>query len=198
MARASASWGDIEQNLGSGACVNPLNTVDTRNGADCPESGEIVAGRSAGSGAKAGIFLHSAWGFNISGLYELPLGFNIAANFFGREGFPYPKWVAINPDGDLDGDGPGEPGPGASFGTREVLVGKLDDDRHDDVFNLDMRLEKIINVNPLQIGLSLDVFNVLNDDTVLQRNGRMNISTFNRIDEVQAPRVVRLGARLSF
>jgi hypothetical protein len=189
MARASVSWGDIEQNLGSGACVNPTNVVSTRNGAACPESGEIVAGRSAGSGAKAGLFLHSSWGFNISGLYELPLGFNIAANFFGREGFPYPKWVQINPDAG---------GPGDDFGFREVLVGKLDDERHDDVFNLDMRLEKIVNVNPLQIGLSLDVFNVLNDNTVLQRNGRMNIATFNRIDEVQAPRVVRLGARLSF
>jgi hypothetical protein len=122
-------------------------------------------------------------------MYQLPLGFNIAANLFGREGFPYPQWVVINPDAG---------GPGAAFGSREVLVGKIDDKRHDDVFGLDMRLEKIIDVKPLQVGLSLDVFNVLNEDTVIQRNGRMNISTYNRIDEVMAPRVVRVGARISF
>lgn len=190
MSRGSVSWSHIEQDLGSGACVNPLNIMDAVSGLDtCPESGGIIAGRSQGSGAKTGIFMHSSWGFNISGLYELPLGFNIAASFFGREGFPYPKWVAINPDSG---------GPGSPFGIRDVLVGKLDDDRHDNVYNLDVRLEKIVTVNPLQIGLALDVFNVLNADTVLQRNGRLNIATFNRIDEVQAPRVVRVGARLSF
>ncbi|MFN2387305.1 MAG: carboxypeptidase regulatory-like domain-containing protein [Thermoanaerobaculia bacterium] len=189
MARASVSYADISQEPGSGACVNPLNILSTTNGAACPDSGEIVAVRSAGSGSKSGIFIHSTWGFNISGLYQLPLGFNIAGSFFGREGFPYPKWVAINPDAG---------GSGAAFGTRNVLVGKLDDERHPNVYNLDLRLEKIIDVKPLQIGLAMDVFNVLNENTVIQRNGRLNQGTFNRIDEVQAPRVVRLGARLSF
>jgi len=189
MARGSVSWADTTQELGSGACVNPLNILSTTNGASCPEDGEIAAVRSAGSGSKSGIFINSRWGFNILGLYQLPLGFNIAGTFFGREGFPYPKWVAINPDA---------LGPGASFGTRNVVIGSLDDERHPNVYNLDLRLEKIIDVKPLQIGLAMDVFNVLNEDTVLQRNGRRNQSTFNRIDEVQAPRVVRLGARISF
>ena len=39
---------------------------------------------------------------------------------------------------------------------------------------------------------------MLNDDTVLQRNGRVNQATYNQIREIQSPRVVRLGARLSF
>jgi hypothetical protein len=198
MARASVAWNDWTQDVGEGACRNPNNILSTSYGGSCPEDGEIVAVRSAGSGAKAGIFINSSWNFNISGMYQLPLGFNIAANLFGREGYPYPKWVFINPDADPDGAGPLTAGPGAAFGTRNIIVGSIEDERHDDVFNLDMRLEKIIDVKPLQVAIALDVFNVLNEDTILQRNGQLNTSTYNRIDEVMAPRVVRVGARISF
>ena len=33
---------------------------------------------------------------------------------------------------------------------------------------------------------------------LLQRQGRENISSYNQIIEIQAPRVLRLGARISF
>jgi hypothetical protein len=191
MGRASFSWNDWTQDLASQeACVNPNNVLSTPFGAFCPQSGEIVAARSAGSGAKAGIFIHSEWAVNVSGMYQLPLDFNIAANIFGRQGYPYPKWVFINPD-------TGNPA-GSSFGTRNIVVGHLDDERHEDIWTVDMRLEKVINLKPLTVAISADVFNVFNADYILQRNGRLNQSTFNRIDEVMAPRVLRLGARLTF
>ena len=38
----------------------------------------------------------------------------------------------------------------------------------------------------------------LNENTVLQRNARVNQATHDQIREIQSPRVVRLGARLSF
>jgi outer membrane receptor protein involved in Fe transport len=191
MGRASFSWNDWTQDLASQeACVNPNNVLSTPFGAFCPQSGEIVAARSAGSGAKAGIFIHSEWAVNVSGMYQLPLDFNIAANIFGRQGYPYPKWVFVNPDS-------GNPA-GSSFGTRNIVVGHLDDERHEDIWTVDMRLEKVINLKPLTVAISADVFNVFNADYILQRNGRLNQSTFNRIDEVMAPRVLRLGARLTF
>jgi hypothetical protein len=117
-------------------------------------------------------------------MYQLPMDFNIAANIFGRQGYPYPKWVVAN--------------PGGGFGSQNLIVGKLDDERHEDIWTVDMRLEKVINLKPLTVALAADVFNVFNSDYILQRNGRMNQSTFNRIDEVIAPRVLRLGARLTF
>jgi hypothetical protein len=191
MARASFAWNDWTQDLTSqNACVNPNNTLSTPFGAFCPQSGEIVAPRSAGSGAKAGIFINSEWAVNLSGMYQLPMDFNIAANVYGRQGYPYPKWVFINPDA-------GNPGS-SNFGTRNMVVGNLDDERHEDIWTVDMRLEKIISLKPLTVALAADVFNVFNSDYILQRNGRMNQSTFNRIDEVIAPRVLRLGARLTF
>jgi hypothetical protein len=191
MARASFSWNDWTQDLDSlNACGNPNNTLSTPFGAVCPQSGEIVAPRSAGSGAKAGIFINSEWTVNVSGMYQLPLDFNIAANIFGRQGYPYPKWVFINPDSGNAGD--------ANFGNRNIVVGSLDDERHEDIWTVDMRLEKVINLKPLTVALAADVFNLFNADYIIQRNGRLNQSTFNRIDEVIAPRVLRLGARLTF
>jgi len=139
----------------------------------------------------------------VSGLYQLPWNFNVGANFFGRQGYPFVQWVRIN-----TGDG---------FGTQSVLVGPLDTQRNPNVYNLDLRVEKVLEVRPLQIALSIDVFNVLNDGTVLQRQGNIGTckatactgtaaspsnftpnASYNRITQLQSPRVVRAGARVSF
>jgi hypothetical protein len=192
MARLNAGWGSGEQTHGFDGCVDPNNVLNTNLGANCPGD-DIVARRSAGSGDFSNVFLHSRWQFNIAGMYELPWDFNVGMNLFGREGYPYPSWTQVNP---ADG-----------LGARLILIGKLDDQRHDDVYNLDLRLGKVVNVGILQLNLSLDVFNVLNENTVLQRQGRVNItqpppnqtqSDYGTITEIQAPRLVRIGARVSF
>jgi hypothetical protein len=43
-----------------------------------------------------------------------------------------------------------------------------------------------------------DLFNVLNNDVELNRVRNAASSTFNRLDEVLSPRVVRFGLRLQF
>jgi hypothetical protein len=184
MARLNGGFGSGEQSVGFDACVDPNNVLNTTFGANCPVSEDIVARRSAGSGDFSGVFLHSRWQFNVAAMYELPWNFNVAMNLFGREGYPYPNWTVVNP---ADG-----------LGARSVIIGNLDDQRHDDVYNLDLRLGKVVNVSVLQVTLSADIFNVLNEDTVLQRNGRVNQASYNTITEIQAPRIVRLGARISF
>jgi hypothetical protein len=42
------------------------------------------------------------------------------------------------------------------------------------------------------------VFNVLNDGTILQRQGDMTATNAGLILETQSPRVVRAGARVSW
>ena len=72
-------------------------------------------------------------------------------------------------------------------------------DRHKDVTNLDLRLAKDIRVmGGVGITVSLDAFNVFNNQTVLQRNTRMGLVSGDRITELISPRVFRLGARLTF
>ncbi len=160
----------------------------------------MVGPSGTGSGATGNIFVNSKWNFNVAGLYQLPYGFNVGANIFGRQGYPYVQWVSIN-----TGDG---------FGTRNVVVGSLDQERNPDIYNVDLRLEKVIELRPLSISLSADIFNLFNSNTTLQRQGKIATcsnsaaqpacaalvpnATYNLITDFQSPRVVRAGARISF
>jgi hypothetical protein len=99
--------------------------------------------------------------------------------------------------------------PGDNLGARNVLVGNPDKNRNSDLYELDMRLEKVVPLfQKADLTFSLDVFNVLNSNTVLQKqvvastdsSGAVHGSnaTANEIFEIQAPRTLRFGARLSF
>jgi hypothetical protein len=48
------------------------------------------------------------------------------------------------------------------------------------------------------VDLGFDIFNVLNDDTILQMQRRMISSSPGRIDEVLSPQVFRLSAKVTF
>lgn len=158
-----------------------------------------------GSGQlKANVFVNSGWSYDVSGLYQLapnrPWGLNVAANLFGREGYPVPYSVTFTP---RDGRG-----------RRTVLVSdEVDQFRFPDVHMLSLRLEKEIPLKSFKLAVSLDAFNVTNERVVLQRAFAVaatqvpgnvtpsqsltaNGSTF--VTEVLPPRILRLGVRLSF
>jgi len=196
LVRGSFTYSDWKQHGGAGSCYDPTSDRGGPNnlwpgtalalptGSTC--AGDDLAASPAGSasGAKNEVFLNSRWMFSVGGLYQLPLGFAVAGNFFGREGYPYVQYFRFDP-----GDG---------LGTRDNIIGKIGDHRYDDVYNFDLRLEKIIEVRPLQVTLSADIFNVLNRGTILQRNANLASPAYNQIIEVQSPRILRLGARVSF
>jgi len=48
------------------------------------------------------------------------------------------------------------------------------------------------------VTLSADLFNVTNENTVLQRFNRLNRVNSGLIKEIQSPRIWRFGARVSF
>ena len=145
--------------------------------------------RSTGSGAKDSVFLSSKWQFYLNAMYQLPLNFNVAGSLFGRQGYPI-NWFRRfqGADGEL----------------RDLAVGDLDDQRYDDVMNLDLRLEKVVPITTsANLTISADVFNVTNEDTILQRFNRLNrtglaVGNTNDIKEIQSPRVWRFGLRLAF
>jgi hypothetical protein len=74
---------------GPGAVQNPTRTDTAANSAGAlvlsgPQvSGGQVAPRSGGSG-KGDVFYNAKWQFNAVGLYQLPMGFDVAANVFSR------------------------------------------------------------------------------------------------------------------
>jgi hypothetical protein len=163
-----------------------LNPSELKN--DC--DGCLYAVQSLGSGNKGDVFLQSGWSWNLNGMYQVapnePWGFNIAANLYGREGFPLPYFTRQT--GTVDRI------------TRDIsLVTDADDFRADDIFTVDMRLEKeFVTANDATITVSLDGFNLLNEAYVLQRERRLNLSTADFVDETLSPRVWRMGVRFNW
>jgi len=123
-------------------------------------------------------------------MYQLPLGFNVAGAFFGREGYPLNWYRRVAGVGNSE--------------TRDVAVSELDDVRYDDVYDLDLRIEKVVPItSTASVTISADCFNVTNEDTVLQRFNRLGIANAavgntNEIKEIQSPRVWRFGLRVAF
>jgi len=139
----------------------------------------------------AEIFLNSRWQAHLSGLYrvapERPWGFDLAANLYAREGYPLPytrSFVSA-----LDGQ------------ARLVqAVERVDDFRTDDLVTVDLRLAKELPLAGDRLGLTvgLDLFNALNEGTVLRRTLQLNSPRADFVNETLSPRVWRLGLRLSW
>ncbi len=184
MARAFFSYNNHKQHVGPEGCVDPTNVQSNAFGQSCRDD-NVVATRSVGSGSHQSVYLNSKWQFNMNGMYQLPLQFNVAASFLGRQG--YPLNFFRRRFGETDGL------------ARDVEVVPTDSLRYENVYELDMRLEKIVPITATSsLTLSADLFNVVNANSVLQRYNRLNRSNTNQIKEVQSPRVWRFGGRFSF
>jgi len=110
--------------------------------------------------------------------------FNIAGSVYGRQGYPIDWFVrTVGDDGYV----------------RDVAVSSLDDQRYQDVYEVDLRLEKVIPITTTaNVTVSADCFNVTNQNTILQQFNRLNRSNTGNIKEIQSPRIWRFGARISF
>lgn len=196
MFRGAFSWMDWTDSVdGPNAFQNPtsvdINTIiqgGYPGGAPsglcgpCVEGG-IVALKSYG--AKTDTYFNAKWQLSASGVYQLPGGLELGASLLGRQGYPR----AIHIRTSLGGDG----------NRRLLPPGGLDLQRHDNLWNLDLRLAKDVKLaGRTSLNLTADLFNVFNTDVVLQRNRQIDSSAFNRILEVANPRILRVGVRLQF
>jgi hypothetical protein len=197
MARFAFTWSDWKQhNTGDIADPSSLRPGATNDivGYGNVDGGIVVVSPGAISGAKAQVFINSRWQGTLSGMYTLPLDFNISTSLFAREGYPVPYYYQI-----------GASGVPAYATPKQYLLGNVDDVRLPSVFEWDLGLSKVVKVGPLDVTLMADVFNVLNRNTVLQRQNRVRFLSDgsenpanNDILEQQSPRIWRFGARLSF
>jgi hypothetical protein len=148
----------------------------------------------AGGQNNADIWMQASWAYNVNGMYQFApnraYGFNIVANIYGREGYPIPYFVNVNP-----GDGINR-----SISANEVALGEIDAFRTDDLLIIDFRIEKEFAASGnTSLTLSIDGFNLLNEASVLSRASRnLNASTAGNLNETMAPRIWRLGARLNW
>jgi hypothetical protein len=195
-ARAGFSYNDWTQNGGQAAAFDPTNQLNipvyfANAGPSAVSGGQVLFNTGQGSGAKQDVYINSKWQMNVNALYTLPLGFSVAGNFFARQGYP-----RVLEDQNYQ-----------SFTGRFVVVNDPSADRLPTVTDLDLRLAKDIKVGPLGVSLSIDVFNVFNRNVVLQRKSDINSlngtlpdgsNGLQDITEIQAPRVARFGARVTF
>jgi hypothetical protein len=187
MLRASFAYNDWQQQVGPGAIVDPNNMAGGSNA-----SGPVVEQ----TGDKYGpIFINAKWQFNVSGMVQLPLGVEAAANLFGRQGYPMVYAVqAFTHD--------------AADSQPFLQIGQVAAYRLPNVFVLDLHLERSFAIGPaIAISPMLDCFNAANSRTVLQRYGLVGSynageftpdKSFNNPIERLNSRVFRGGARIAF
>jgi hypothetical protein len=188
MMRVNASFNDTTEDCGDEAFANPttgLPSTGLVNGAQVYAGAPACIGgqfapQSAGSGAFGNVFINSKYNANISGVYVAPWDINIGANLLYRQG--YPEVLRVD------------------SGAATVALENIGDRRFENVYQLDLRLAKDIRImNLATINVGVDIFNATNQRTVLQRNGLLSATqTAFRITEMQAPRVFRIGGKLTF
>jgi hypothetical protein len=180
MGRVAFSLNDWKQHYGPGAILQP-----NRTDLDANEDGAAMVTRSAGSGK---IFYQNAkWQVAANGLYMLPAGFEIAGSVFGRQGYPNPIYLTLD--------------AGALDGNLRILADgtQIDDNRFPNLWNADLRLAKSFKFGGgSSLTVSAEMFNVFNSATELKRIADASASTYGRLDEILAPRIVRFGAKLGF
>jgi hypothetical protein len=210
MLRGNLTLQDWTQSVGSGAIVDPTR------GKTCGVcDGSEVIFQSTGSGSKGSVFINSKWSASLTGAYQVPVietsfGFNVNS----RQGYALPYSWAVS---------------GGVEGTKHLLVPTdVDSFRNATVTELDIRLAKEFKLSHVGFTISIDGFNMLNSNTILQRvvsgsgtagdlnrsagsagqcktnaDGSIDCSgalnsSANHVAEVLSPRVFRLGARFNF
>lgn len=154
------------------------------------DGGEVIA-QSAGSG-KSGIWLIvPKYQFVANGLYQGPWGINFGANYILRQGYGQP-WFQ------------GRVSTGDPLGRKTVLLASdVSENRMPTVQSLDVRVEKAFKFQRTNLHVDLDVFNLTNNATVLQRQfdrrfARTSPTGFGRTTEIMSPRIARIGVRVNF
>jgi hypothetical protein len=178
MARMAFSYMDWTHNYGPDSILHNPNPTDL----DPQIDGAQVIRQGTGSG-KA-LYVGAKWQVAANAMYLLPAGFEIAGNLYARQGYPKPIYIQVN--------------TGAFEGTTNILAQDIDAERLPDLYNLDLRLAKNLKFGTRNLVLSIEGFNVFNSNTELNRNVNASSATFNRLEEITAPRIVRVGARFSF
>lgn len=163
---------------------DPTNTTVDNNELAYADGNEVVTERSAGSGDKGDVFAGSTWSFNVNALYQVapdqPWGFNLSADLNGREGFASPPYAPVG-------------GP-----SRRVQLTDIDEFRNDDLIYFNMRVDKDFKVGNTAFTLSIDGFNLTNENSVLQIQRNLAAGSANQVREVLSPRVFRVGVKFNF
>ncbi|HEX9986430.1 MAG TPA: carboxypeptidase regulatory-like domain-containing protein [Thermoanaerobaculia bacterium] len=184
MLRGNVSLHDWTQHVGDNGYVDPTPLVSGDSCSSC--DGDVVA-----SSGGVGGYINSRWSSSINGVVELPFKLLFGTAIVAREGYVIPYYRRVNA---RDG-----------VGNKNVMVTEdFGSERMPNLFNLDFRLARDFALpRGIALNLGVDLFNATNERTVLWRDNRMYVGAGNDpdnnwIEQLQSPRIWRLGARMRF
>lgn len=201
MLRGYVAWQDWTLDVGPRGILNPTPNA-TRSNVD----GAQVAIGSGGSGDKGDVFPGTAnWTSSLNGLYQLPWDLAISGVLIARQGYLAP--IFNQTQGFVDGIG--------RAANINYSIGPLDSLRYDDLVNLNLKLSKVFSMGSTKVDLAVEVFNVFNEDAILQRtrsygvhvndgqqtqifNEGGRIPAYRKVDEYMSPRLARFSATINF
>jgi hypothetical protein len=164
--------------------------------------GKPYGNLGSGAGGKISVQMYSRWLAKLSGLYQLPWGFDVSATWHAREGWKIPNYITL-------AYANSESWPGL-YRSNTVYLQSLAKDSLPVFNNLSFRIEKTISLGTGRMVLMADVFNALNTAVVNRAYdaylGTYYVDTevfsanpFNRLyNEALNPRVWRFGVRFEF
>lgn len=130
--------------------------------------------------------------FRLSGSYRLPGDINLAGSMVSNNGYPYVSTYAVSRALATAA------GVALTRSSQTVLLSERGDERLPNVTMFDIRLSRRFSMgNGRSITPQVDLFNIGNADTVVNRNAAVG-STYLRPQEILAPRIIRLGFSLNF
>jgi hypothetical protein len=156
-------------------------TIDFKDAAsyEDPTNLEMLDGYQTGT-------LNTRWVGKISGLYILPKDVELSALYNFRDGVPAALEIL-------------SPARTGGLGSIGVYIRPWGEDRTPDFHQVDVRLGKTFAVwRNQRLIASMDVFNLLNANTILNIVERQNAANANFPTDILAPRVVRFGVRYAF
>lgn len=181
MARVSGSWNNPREYYDMAVPVNYIGNP-TRRDTEPLINGGLFAPRSLGSGA-GDVFMSGRWTFNANAAYQLPAGIEVAGNLFGRDGTPMPLQRTTS--------------TGSDTSQRVLVSPELDTTTLDSLWNLDLRVAKSFG-GRMNAQVYADLFNVMNENTILNRVRNVGATTFFTPTQNLSPRILRFGARIGF
>lgn len=181
MSRGHLTWHGGEQRLGRDfrRFDDPTNTLGSGDDEELS-----LAASGSGRPHEAPRFLSTRWSFHASGLVELGRGFSLAGAVNGREGYPLAYYRTVARE---------------RAGLARVQLGSRPDaHRGDELVTLDGRLDKEISLGDARITLGVEGFNLLDEDTVVERQLDLGVTRGGLADEALVPRTFRVGVRLEW
>jgi hypothetical protein len=188
MARIGYSWNDHREYFTdrAAAIIDPTPTPTSPK-----RDGGLVITSTGGSGKSDIYFLTPKFQFVANGLYQAPLGINIAANLLVRQGYGQPYYQEIQ----------AHPRDATAF--KDVLLAPdVGANRLPAIRSFDLRIGKEFRMDDVTLNIDLDWFNILNAGTVLGRQydigAAEGLTGPGRTLEIMNPGLLRLGFRVGF